>query len=72
MSTPRNTPSQHTSEDGYTGMPRWVKVQILVLAIFVVAVIVFIVVYSVDGDHGPGRHMSAPVAHDVSLPSSGL
>lgn len=59
MSAPHNTPPQHTSENVHTGMPKWVKVQVLLIAIFVVAVIVFSVVYSV-GDHGPGRHTSRP------------
>ena len=63
MSTPQDTPPQQMSDDGYTGMPRWVKIQLVALAIFVLAVIVFIVIFKVGGDHGPGRHMSAPAAH---------
>ena len=69
MTTPSNTPPHNTSDDGYTGMPRWVK--LLLLAIFVITVIVIFVVYSVGGDHGPGRHMSAPSPDTATVPSTG-
>ena len=74
MTAPHNTPPQHTSGGGYTRMPKWVEIQVLLIAIFVVAVIVFGVVYSV-GDHGPGRHTSGPTtdprAGSVTVPMPG-
>jgi len=43
-----------------TGVPRWVKVFLLVTAsIVVVGVVVMLLV---GGAHGPGRHQSAPPA----------
>lgn len=47
-----------------TGVPRWVKVFLLVVAAIVVLGVV--VMLLVGGDHGPGRHQSAPAAsHQV-------
>lgn len=42
------------------GMPRWVKVFLLVTAATVVLGVV--VMLLVGGEHGPGRHQSAPPA----------
>jgi hypothetical protein len=43
-----------------TGVPRWVKVFLLVTAAIVVLGVM--VMLLVGGDHGPGRHQSAPPA----------
>ena len=44
--------------DGYTGLPAWVKwTLIAILAVIVLLVLAQLVV---GGDHGPGRHVSAP------------
>lgn len=40
------------------GVPRWVKVFGLVLAVLVLLTVV--VMLASDGRHGPGRHLSAP------------
>ena len=45
-----------------TGVPRWVKVFLLVTAAIVVLGVV--VMLLVEGDHGPGRHQSAPAASE--------
>ena len=65
----RITTSQPSDRDnaGYdpaqgpaTGVPRWVKVFLLVaVAIVVLGVVMMLLV---GGDHGPGRHQSAPPA----------
>jgi hypothetical protein len=58
-STPdTNQPAGQSPTDSYTGMPTWVKWTLLaVLALIVVLVVARFVV---GGEHGPGRHMSAP------------
>ena len=55
------------ADDGYTGLPTWVKWTLLA----VVAVIVVLVLarFVVGGDHGPGRHMSAATSAAVAAPS---
>jgi hypothetical protein len=40
--------------DGYPGLPRWIKVSAIVVAIVVLAIIVGMLI--AGGDHGPGRH----------------
>jgi len=45
------------SHDGHPGMPRWVKVSALVVAVLVVALI--LVMLAIGGEHGPGRHAGA-------------
>jgi hypothetical protein len=52
------------------GVPRWVKVFLLVTAgIVVLGVAVMLLV---GGDHGPGRHQSAPApSHQVVTTMSG-
>jgi hypothetical protein len=41
-----------TRTERATGMPRWVKVSLIVA----VAVIVLVIILMVTGGHGPGRH----------------
>jgi hypothetical protein len=41
-------------QDDHPGMPRWVKVSALAVAVLVVALIV--VMLAIGGEHGPGRH----------------
>ena len=53
-----NTDPPPSADDGYAGMPKWVKWSLLaVLALVVILVLVRLLS---GGDHGPGRHMSAP------------
>lgn len=57
MSTTPDT-NQSRTDDGYPGMPKWVKWTLVgVLALLVILTLVAVLV---GGDHGPGRHMSAP------------
>ena len=62
MNEPHSPSPQHTTDGGYAGMPKWVKLQILVIAIFVVGVIVFSVVYSAGGNRNPDKPVSAPTS----------
>lgn len=39
-----------------TGMPRWVKVSLLVVGLLI-AIFIVLQLAGVGGDHGPGRHM---------------
>jgi hypothetical protein len=39
-----------------TGMPRWVKVSMIVALVLVVLVVVMLLVGGGPGDHGPRRH----------------
>jgi hypothetical protein len=64
-STPEPNPAQPT-DDGYAGMPKWVKWTLL--AILAVIVILVLVRFVVGGEHGPGRHMSAPATTATQLP----
>jgi hypothetical protein len=50
--------------NGYTSMPRWVTWS-LIAAVALVVLVLFVVLI-VGGQHGPGRHASAPgpVTHD--------
>lgn len=41
------------------GMPRWVKV-LLIVATLIVAILVVTQIAGVGGGHGPGRHGAAP------------
>lgn len=53
-----------------TGVPSWVKAFLLVAAAIVVLGVV--VMLLVGGDHGPGRHRSAPAAsHQVVEATAG-
>ena len=45
--------------DSSSGTPRWVKVSAL-FALVVVALFVILLVTGRGGEHGPGRHGSAP------------
>ena len=67
MSTAPDT--DQPSGDDYTGMPKWVKWTLLaVLALVLVLVVLRLVV---GGDHGPGRHMSAPFPATSTAPPFG-
>lgn len=62
--TPDPDQPDDPADDGYTGLPTWVKWTLLaILALVVVLVLARLVV---GGDHGPGRHMSAPAGTDVA------
>jgi hypothetical protein len=39
---------------GHPGLPRWVTMSAIVVALLVLALVVVMVI--VGGDHGPGRH----------------
>ncbi len=54
------------TDDGYTGLPRWVKRTLL--AILAVIVLLVLARFVVGGDHGPGRHMSAPTHAAAAAP----
>ena len=56
MTTPHDP--QAARNDAYTAMPKWVK-WFLAAVVAVVAVVVAVLLVA-GGDHGPGRHMSAP------------
>jgi len=45
------------SNDDHPGMPPWLKLSALVVAVAVVALIV--VMLAIGGEHGPGRHAGA-------------
>ena len=65
MSTAPNT--NQAAGDGYTGMPKWVKWTLL--AVLGVVAILVVLRFVIGGDHGPGRHMSAPVPVAAASPS---
>nr|WP_225169732.1 hypothetical protein [Ensifer sp. IC4062] len=50
----------------YPGMPRWVKISGLVVALLILLA-AMIVVIDIGGPHGPGRHMSP----DSEMPPAG-
>ena len=55
--------------DEVSGVPRWVKISLLVA--LVVAVLGVVVMLLVGGEHGPGRHSSAaPAVSGAVQPSS--
>ena len=56
----RNNAGYDPARGPAPGMPSWVKVFLLVSAAIVVLGVV--VMLLVGGDHGPGRHQSAPPA----------
>lgn len=65
MSDPHDTRTQNGSvgdEPQPPGMPRWVKITLIVVAVFVLALVVKFVVDGGSG-HGPSRHgaMSGPM-----------
>ena len=49
--------------DEYRGMPTWVKW-------FMVAAVVAATLLLLGGEHGPGRHVSSPAAHESSAQAS--
>lgn len=51
------TDAQQPSPDQPPGLPRWVKISGIVV---VVLLVVLVVAMLSGGNHGPGRHMSAP------------
>ena len=61
---PEPTRSAGAGSDQPPGVPNWVKISAIVVAILVVAVIVAMLL---GGNHGPGRHMSAPFASAAPL-----
>ena len=50
-----------------TGMPRWVKITLIVVAAMI-ALAVVVKVTGLGGEHGPGRHMNGRMNHGA--PSS--
>ncbi|HEX8510750.1 MAG TPA: hypothetical protein VF635_14780 [Propionibacteriaceae bacterium] len=56
---PEPTRGAGAGSDQPPGVPNWVKISAIVVAILVVAVIVAMLL---GGNHGPGRHMSAPTS----------
>ena len=44
---------------GPPGVPRWVKISGALVAVILLVLVVIMVL---GGNHGPGRHMGAPVA----------
>ena len=64
-------------EGSSTGIPRWVKVAGIVVAMVVLVVVILATVLSSDGDdgHSPRRHsfglpQISPVAVETALPSA--
>ncbi|MBP2238645.1 hypothetical protein J2Z31_005186 [Sinorhizobium kostiense] len=41
----------------YPGMPRWVKISGIVVAVLIVMAAI-VIAFDIGGPHGPGRHMS--------------
>jgi hypothetical protein len=58
----RDNPGYDPAQSPAPGLPRWLKVFLLVATVMVVLGVV--VMLLVGGDHGPGRHQSAPAASD--------
>ena len=56
---PEPTRDAGASSDQPPGVPTWVKISAIVVAILVVVVVVAMLM---GGNHGPGRHMSAPTS----------
>ena len=55
---PGPTAADKKARSDLKGMPRWVKVFLIVgAALLIVAVVVFLIG---GGQHGPGRHLSSP------------
>lgn len=52
------TASSRSTDDAYPGLPRWVKWTLVVILVLVTILVVVRLVGG--GNHGPGRHMSAP------------
>lgn len=52
---PVDEPAAEVERELHAGMPRWVKVS-LILALAVVLLFVVAKVMGAGGDHGPGRH----------------
>lgn len=48
-----------TDADERRGMPLWVKVLLIVVAV-IVAILVVTQIAGIGGGHGPGRHGAAP------------
>lgn len=48
------------------GMPRWVKVPLIIIGILVL-LFVILRLTGLGGEHGPGRHLSAGQAAPVAL-----
>ena len=60
----RGHPGNSQEGSSTTGMPRWVKVFLIVaVALAVLAVVVMLVV---GGEHGPGRHQSMITSLDAA------
>jgi hypothetical protein len=53
-----------------TGMPRWVKVSLIVVGMLIVLFVVFNLT-GIGGQHSPGRHLG-PGGGDSPIPSSGV
>lgn len=49
------------------GVPRWVKVFLAASAALLLVMVALMLV--IGGQHGPGRHASAPVAPPVAVPA---
>lgn len=56
---PEPTRRRGASSDQPPGLPNWVKISAIVVAILVAVAVVAMLL---GGNHGPGRHMSAPTS----------
>ena len=63
-----SAPNTGPPNDGYTRMPKWVKWTLITL--LVLAVLGIFAALVVGGDHGPGRHTSAPSLPPTVAPAS--
>lgn len=69
MSLPQ--PDQRSTTDTPPGLPRWVKLSGIIALVLVV--IVLITMFTLGGNHGPGRHLpsggaggfTSPIAYQV-------
>ena len=58
-----STGSQSEQEPSAAGMPRWVKIFLIVAAVLVVLLVVGMLIGG--GQHGPGRHFGSIVGVDT-------
>ena len=54
------------ADDGHPGMPTWVRWTLV--AVLVLVVVLVVLRFVVGGDHGPGRHLSAPTPTTATAP----
>jgi hypothetical protein len=53
-SDPESRPHTGTARGGHPGLPRWVKMSGIIIAILVLALVAVMLI--AGGDHGPSRH----------------